>query len=113
MHEMSIAMNVVEIATSQALQNEAQRINSITMEIGSLAGVLVDSLEFCFAAAAKGTPADGARLIIEKIQACGSCRECKTEFEVESYLTVCPGCGAFKVDYLAGQELRIKSLNVD
>ena len=113
MHEMSIAMNVVEIATSQALQNEAQKINSIALDIGSLAGVMIESLEFCFAAACKGTIAEGAELQINEIAAKGHCLDCTEDFPAETYLTACPVCGGFKIDIIQGQELKIKTINVD
>ncbi|MFH1853263.1 MAG: hydrogenase maturation nickel metallochaperone HypA [Candidatus Neomarinimicrobiota bacterium] len=113
MHEMSIAMNVVEIATSQALQNEARRINSITLDIGSLAGVMIEALEFCFASVGKGTMAEGAELRINEIAAWGCCRDCGEEFRTETYLTACPACGAFRIDIIRGRELKIKTINVD
>ena len=113
MHEMSIAMNVVEIATSQALQGEARKINSISLDIGSLAGVMIDSLEFCFDAVCKGTMAEGAELNINQIPARGRCRDCTEEFPAETYLTACPACGGFKIDIFQGQELKIKTINVD
>ncbi len=113
MHEMSIAMNVVEIVTSQALQNEAQKINSISLDIGCLAGVMIDSLEFCFTAVCKGTIAEGAELQIDEISAQGRCGDCSEEFKVESYLTACPSCGGFKIDIIQGQELKIRTINVD
>jgi len=110
---MSIAMNVVEIATSQALQSEARKINSISLDIGSLAGVMIESLEFCIAAVCKGTMAEGAELNINQIQARGRCRDCAEKFPAETYLTACPACGSFKIDIFQGQELKITTINVD
>jgi Zn finger protein HypA/HybF involved in hydrogenase expression len=48
MHEMSLAINIVEIACQTAKQNGAEEITSIEIDVGQLAGVLEDSLSFCF-----------------------------------------------------------------
>lgn len=106
-------MNVVDIATDQARRANAVRINRIDLEVGALAGVLVDSLEFCFTAARKGTLAAEAELKVDIIKARGRCQECSTEFTTETHLAVCPNCESFKIDLLSGQELKIKSINVD
>ena len=80
---------------------------------GSLAGVMQEALEFCFESACHGTIAEGAALEVNSIPARGSCRDCGLEFDTDSYLTACPNCSGFKVDIIQGQELRIKSINVD
>ncbi|MBL6985282.1 MAG: hydrogenase maturation nickel metallochaperone HypA, partial [Candidatus Thioglobus sp.] len=43
-------MNIVDIACKTAQQNGAHKIQSIEVEVGKLAGVLEDSLAFCFQA---------------------------------------------------------------
>ncbi len=113
MHEMSIAMNVVEIATDQARNNGASRINQIVLEVGTLAGIMIDSLEFCFESACKGTMAEDAELRIEQREARGRCQDCDSEFEMETFLAICPNCESFKIEQISGQELKIKTINVD
>ena len=57
---MSLAMNIVDLAVTNARAESAQKINQIELDIGSLAGVMIDSLEFCFEAASKETIAEEA-----------------------------------------------------
>ncbi len=113
MHEMSIAMNIVDIVSATVKDHQADKVNSIDLEIGSLSGILIDSLTFCFDAACKGTPAEGATLNIQEIQGLGKCAECHREFQVEVFLTVCPFCDSLSTEILNGKELSIKSINVD
>lgn len=113
MHEMSIAMNIVEIVSTTVQKNHAKKVNSIDLEIGELAGILVDSLTFCFDAACKGTIAEGAVLNINEIKALGKCLDCDNEFPVEMYFAICSKCGGAAVDIIQGKELAIKSINVD
>ncbi len=113
MHEMSIALNIIDIVSSQAKAEQAQKINRIELEIGELAGILIDSLEFCFEAASKNTLADSASLNIVKIPGKGICHDCHTEIDVDNYIVVCPNCGGFGVEITQGKELKIRSINID
>ena len=46
MHELSIVMGIVDLATKQALANGAILIEEIELEIGCLSGIEMDSFEF-------------------------------------------------------------------
>lgn len=113
MHEMSIAINLVDLAVETALQNKAKKINSITLELGNLAGVVQEALEFCFESACKGTIAEGAKLELINLKARAFCEHCQREFNANQIALNCPECGAFTLNVKGGRELRIKSINVD
>ena len=113
MHEMSIAMNIVEIVSTHVQNEGGSKVHQIEVEVGDLAGVLTDSLEFCFEAASKNTVADGAELKIIDIPGKGKCQECDKEFAVDSFLTLCPYCNGFSVDLIQGKELRVRSITID
>lgn len=63
MHELSLTREIVSIACEAAA---GQRVHTITLDIGQLACVSPDALEFCFDAVAQGTLAEGARLLIRR-----------------------------------------------
>jgi hydrogenase nickel incorporation protein HypA/HybF len=113
MHEMSIAMNIVDLAVETAKNNKAKTINSIVLELGSLSGVVRDALEFCFDSACKGTMAEGAELEIIELKAQAHCANCKLDFETEQMVANCPECNEYIFDIQGGRELKIRSLNVD
>ncbi len=48
MHEMSLISNILAIAEDQARSGGAKVINRIEVEVGTLAGVEIPSLEFCY-----------------------------------------------------------------
>ncbi len=50
MHEMSLVQNLFEQVKALAAENSANKVISVTMEIGPLCGVVVDSFQFGFAA---------------------------------------------------------------
>ncbi|MFQ6678419.1 MAG: hydrogenase maturation nickel metallochaperone HypA [Fidelibacterota bacterium] len=113
MHEMSLAVNIIEIACQTAKQNESNKINSIEIEVGKLAGVLEDSLKFCFQAAGMNTIAENAKLNITTIPGKGHCKTCNRTIETDSFFSLCPHCKGFAIDIIEGKELKIKYINVD
>lgn len=113
MHEMSLAMNIVDLAVSKAQSEGSQKINQIEIEIGSLAGVMIDSLEFCFEAASKETIAEGADFKIIEVQGKGHCQGCDFSFAVDSLIAQCHKCNEYCVVITQGKELRVVSITVD
>ena len=61
MHELGITRNVVAICAERA--NGAQVLR-VRLEIGKRAGVMAESVRFCFDICAKGTLVEGAALEI-------------------------------------------------
>lgn len=113
MHEFSIALNIVDIASRTAKKANAKKINEVEIEVGILSGVIVEALEFALESAVKDTPLKDAKITIIKIKASAKCDECNTEFNPENYIENCPACSSFKYSILHGRELRVKSINVD
>ena len=110
MHELSITQSVVEICR----QNSAgRRVSEVVLEIGALSGVVPEAVEFCFAACARGTLLEGATLTIDRIPGQGRCGGCGAVFPVSAYFDPCPHCGGYGVAITAGEELRVKELEVE
>jgi hydrogenase nickel incorporation protein HypA/HybF len=65
MHELSIAASMVEIACEEAKRHGGGRIEVVYLRLGALAGVVKDSLLFCWELACQETGAEGSRLEIE------------------------------------------------
>jgi hypothetical protein len=60
MHELSIAMNVVELARGHSRLHGDGRISAVTLRIGRLSCVHEDSLRYSFELVTEGTPLAGA-----------------------------------------------------
>ena len=65
MHELSIAMNIVEIAEEQLSRHGGERVSSVRLQLGRLAGVAKEALLFSFGLACEGTAVEGSQLIVE------------------------------------------------
>ena len=109
MHELSVAMAVVDRAVTLA---NGARVVSISMEVGVLACVLPDALKFCFEVAAEGTEAAGAKLEISSKPASVSCRVCQRQFHLNEVLGSC-ACGSIDLDWRSGRELQIVAMEME
>lgn len=112
MHELSVVMNIIDIATEQVQQAHARKVDSIELEIGTLAGIEMDALEFSWSAAVQNTVLSDAERIVDRVQAVARCGNCGLEFRVTEPFQPCPICNNVLLEYLRGKELRVKSLVV-
>ncbi|MFJ8111267.1 hydrogenase maturation nickel metallochaperone HypA [Streptomyces sp. NPDC096132] len=109
MHEMSVALAVVDQVTEAATRaGDVTAVRSVRLQVGELAGVVPDSLAFCFELACAGTLLEGAELVTETVPGQARCMSCAHAWAVgmPPRLT-CPGCGGTRTDLLAGRELQI------
>lgn len=105
MHEFGITRNIVAIVGDAA---NDQRVGRVTLEVGKLAGVMIDAIAFCFDVVADGTSLEGATLHIVEVDGRARCNACGTEYTMATLYTACP-CGSRDIVRLAGEELNIKS----
>lgn len=110
MHEVSMMQNVLDIAIAQAKQNNAKKIDLLTMNIGKLSGVVPEALAFAFDVLIQGTIAQDARLEIKTIPVVCHCQKCARDFQPEAYIYQCPNCEQISSNVISGRELELASL---
>jgi hydrogenase nickel incorporation protein HypA/HybF len=108
MHELAVMESIV--ATVEERVRPA-RVCRVHLRIGELSGVVPDALRFCFDACAQGTALEGAALEIDEVRGRGRCRLCGDEVALGSFLELCP-CGSAELEVIAGNELRVTSVEV-
>ncbi len=112
MHELSIAMGIIKIAEQETKKANKTAVDVIELEIGSMAGVELDSLEYVWETAIKDTVLENAKLEIDFIQAKAICLECETEFNMNKMYDSCTNCNSHFKNIIQGKELRVKALEV-
>ncbi len=112
MHELSIAMGIVKIAETETKKAAKTSVERIELEIGSMAGVELDSLEYVWETAVKNTVLEKAKLVIDFKKGKARCLECETVYPMKKMYDSCPECKSYFKDILQGKELRVKSLEV-
>src|SRR5438067_2459599 len=65
MHELSIAMSLIETICDELPRLGDPKIHAVHLRVGALSGVVADALTFAFDVAAEDSPVAGARLAIE------------------------------------------------
>jgi hydrogenase nickel incorporation protein HypA/HybF len=112
MHELSIAMSIIEIVEDYSNRESATNVLEVELEIGKLSGIDYDSLTFALEATIKNTKFENTRFVIDQVQAKARCINCNIEFEIEYLFSACPECKNFGIKVIQGQELRVKTLKV-
>lgn len=108
MHELGITQEVVSLATEHS---GGRRVTRVVLEIGKLSGMLPDSVRFCFDLCAEGTVVEGAVLEIIETPGLAQCRVCGGDVLLDRPFGQCV-CGNTDLEWLSGDELRVKELEV-
>ena len=106
---MALTRSVVDLVSRRTA---GQRVTVVRLQVGALSGVLPDAMTFCFDLATAGTDLDGAALEIEQVTGRLACRECGAETPCRDLVRLC-ACGSADVEVVAGQELRVASVDVE
>jgi hydrogenase nickel incorporation protein HypA/HybF len=113
MHELSVVLGILKITEAEFKKSKAFKIESIELEIGTLAGVEIESLNYVWEAAVEGSVLEKAKKEINIILGEGKCVDCDTIFDINNIYDSCPKCNSsFKI-ILKGKELRVKSISVN
>ncbi len=110
MHEMSIAVSLVEQLERLIEQHAATRVVEVEVECGVMQQVVPEALQLAFVAATAETAADGAVLRIIERKIVAQCRACGTRFDAEIDDYLCRQCGAADADVLAGRDIVLKTV---
>ncbi|SRR5690554_4690078 len=110
MHELSIAMSLIDLITQECKNHGVDRLKKVKVVAGELAGVVPEALKFSFEVVSEGTVAEGAELEIEVRPLQAICQDCSTEFIIEKMKFRCPQCESRNLKRSAGDELFIDYL---
>jgi hydrogenase nickel incorporation protein HypA/HybF len=113
MHELSIALSIVELASAEASERGWARVSAVHLKLGVLSGVGKDSLLFSYGLACEGTPLEGSSLIVQEIPLVVYCETCNSQRSLESVQDFCcPVCGSPTPEILHGKELEVVALEI-
>ena len=112
MHELSICQQIMSQVTEIAMQNQAEAVESITLQVGPLSGVEGMLLKQAFPFAAAQSLAENAELIIEQLPIVIRCQQCGAESEASANKLVCGQCGDYHTELLSGDEMILASVEL-
>ena len=114
MHELSIALSLLELVDKKCREEGYQAIQSVRVKVGKASGVLPEAFSFALEVAKKDTIARDAKFMIDVVPLSGFCNGCGREFEMEeTYVLECPKCASLSFKINKGYELEIVDMDVN
>lgn len=113
MHELAVCQGLMTQVEQVAARERAQRVVSITLQIGPLSGVEAALLRDAFPIASAGSVAEGAELVIESMPIRVLCSSCGKETEAKINRLICGACGDYRTRVVSGEEMLLKSLELE
>jgi hydrogenase nickel incorporation protein HypA/HybF len=113
MHELSIALRIIEGVSEEVQRLGGEQVASVRLKLGSLSGVVKDALLFSYQLACEGTPLEGSELIVEESPAIVHCPQCNTDQILVSLQHLrCPRCGTPTPEVLSGREVEVVGMEM-
>ncbi|MEW5979376.1 MAG: hydrogenase maturation nickel metallochaperone HypA [Acidobacteriota bacterium] len=114
MHELSIALSIVEMASEEAEQRGGVRISAVHLKLGKLSGVVREALLSAYDLACEGTPLAGSRLVVDEVPVLAFCPSCETERPLVSMQAFrCCVCNAPTSQIVRGKEIEVVALEIE
>jgi|SRR5580700_3082881 hydrogenase nickel incorporation protein HypA/HybF len=113
MHELSIAMSIIDLAREEAESRGAPGVDVVHLKLGPLSGVVKEALLFSYEIACQLTPLEGSTLLIEEAPIIVNCPTCQEPRHVQSVQSLCCAeCGTPTPEILQGRELVVTALEL-
>ncbi len=113
MHEITVALGVLEGVEATAREQGIERISAVHVRVGALSGIVRDALLFSWGVATERTIAEGSELKIEEIPLAVFCERCEAERSpVPGSGLLCPECGMICPRIVRGREMQLVSMEV-
>lgn len=113
MHELGVVFHIMDSLEGVAQENQVQKIERVTVEIGEVSTVIPEYLTDCWKWAIRKKPLLAeCEMNIEILPAVTWCDGCRREYPTVVNGRICPYCGSEKTWLLRGNELNIKEVEV-
>ena len=114
MHELGIVFHIANRVEKVAEENKAERVHSVTMEIGEVSTVIPEYLVDVWNWNCKKIPVlDDCELRWEIIHAITHCEDCGQDYDTVPQGRICPYCSSENTYLVTGNEINIKEIEVE
>jgi hydrogenase nickel incorporation protein HypA/HybF len=112
MHELSIAMSILDMAEEEAGRRSAE-VDAIHVKLGALSGIVKEALLSAYHLARTETTLETAELIIEEVPVMIFCPRCQVPRSIPSIQQIyCVECETPSAQILQGRELQVVALEL-
>lgn len=113
MHEMSIALELLEQVLSISKENNLNRVSEIEIEAGMLKFIEPEAMRLAWESACEGNITEGSSLILKEIPPSAKCINCDNIFQPHIDDFRCPKCGTADIEITGGNEIILRSVSGD
>lgn len=113
MHELSIALSIIDLAEEETRRQNGSSILELELELGPFSGVEHEGLKFALETIVTDTMLQQAIIRFVETTAESVCKDCMHSFQPNSLYAPCLHCGSHRTTLVKGNELRIKSILID
>ena len=120
MHELSMAQGIINAVLETAEVNNATEVNEVSIEVGRLAMINPEQLQFILGVLIENTIIEDAKINFEEIPAEIECGDCNfhgvavlDDSDHYAPLVKCPECGSLKVETLNGKDIVVKNIVIE
>lgn len=113
MHEMAYLKRIEQIVVAAGERNGIKEVQQINLVVGELRDFIDDLVQGYFSFLARGTIAENAKVVIEKVPFTVQCAKCGNIYPADIRSTeqfACPECGSHEYGGVTGRELYIKDI---
>lgn len=111
MHELGTIIYVIDTVEKLAVEHELKEVDSITLEVGEVSGIVPAYLEdFWLYARKRSQLLKDTDLKIETLKAVTFCENCENTYSTVDYGKTCPYCKSGSTYLLTGNEYIIKEI---
>ena len=111
MHELGVVFHIIRRVEELGQENELQKVNRVTVEVGEVSAVIPSYLTDCWNWAVKKSELlSGAQLEVETIPAVTWCDDCRTTYPTVAHGKTCPYCGGGNTWLQQGNEFNLKEI---
>lgn len=111
MHEFAVTKQVLDIVLEEAQKVSWKKVDDVKIVVGSMRGLVPDSIKFYFNYFSEGTIAEKTVLNFELKPTIAECKNCGEKFNLEEISFFCKKCGSYDLNILQGEEFYIESIN--
>lgn len=113
MHELTLLFGVAENVERVIQANGIDHVDAVVLDVGEATTVVPAFLEDGYSVVSDEYDfLRGSKLIIHVVKAVGRCRACGEEFPIVENKGICPNCGSFDKEAIAGQDFIIREVRV-
>lgn len=120
MHELSMAQGIINAVLDTANTNNATEVTEVSVEVGRLAMINPEQLQFILGVLVENTIMEDAEIKFEEIPAEIQCNDCDYKGEAilddkDHYapMVKCPKCDSLSVETLNGKDIVVKNIVIE